>query len=121
MTKGDSFKVIKDHTSEFPDPITFSKGDELSVGERYDGPEDWTDWYWCHTVDGAMGWVPLQVLELIGANRAVAREDYTARELSVQAGETVIGTTRVNGWIWCEHADRHVSGWVPVSHLQRTT
>ncbi|WP_462156272.1 hypothetical protein [Pseudoalteromonas piscicida] len=33
------YQVIKEHTSEFPTPITFKQGARLNVGEEYGGEE----------------------------------------------------------------------------------
>jgi hypothetical protein len=38
--------------------------------------------------------------------------DYTARELSVQAGADVINGEAINGWVWVTDADGH-AGWIP--------
>lgn len=124
--------VLRAHASEFPQPIAFEAGARLRVGARYVpdpdevGEQEWTDWVFCR-LDGpgeprgasaAGGWVPLQILELIDADTAIAREAYTARELDVRAGERVIATRSLNGWAWCERADG-ASGWVPWRNLQR--
>lgn len=37
--------VIKRHISEYPNPIHFSGGNLLTVGEKYVGDEGWDDWY----------------------------------------------------------------------------
>jgi len=41
------YTVTRNHVSEFPEPISFSQGTCLTVGERYQGPEDWKDWVFC--------------------------------------------------------------------------
>jgi hypothetical protein len=38
------YLVIQDHRSEYPEPITFSEGASLTVGEEYEGPEGWDNW-----------------------------------------------------------------------------
>ena len=112
------YLVIQDHTSEFPEPITFKKGAPLTVGEKYEGPEGWENWIFCESPGQKGGWVPAQIIEIITDKTARAREDYTARELDVQKGELVIGTRVLNGWVWCEKSDRSESGWVPLENLQ---
>lgn len=113
------YLVVLDHVSEFPEPLTFSKGAVLSVGERYEGPEDWNDWYSCTTPGQQPGWVPSSVLEFLDDGRARALEDYTARELDVHIGETVLGSRVLQGWVWCQRPDASASGWVPLANLTK--
>jgi len=110
-------RVIREHVSEFPRPITFEAGAPLTVGEAYTGPEGWDDWFFCRTPGQEGGWVPARVIEFLEGGRARAREAYTARELDVRPGDTVFPGRTLNGWAWCEKAGTGESGWVPVSHL----
>ena len=112
-----SYKVIEDHVSEYPEPICFPAGTLLTVGEKYDGPEDWNDWFFCHATGQDGGWVPAQIIELLGPETGIALEDYTARELDVKQGDIVLGSRIMNGWVWCEDPIRSESGWVPLDHL----
>jgi len=114
------YLVIRDHTSEYPEPITFSKGDPLTVGEKYEGSEGWENWFFCNTPGQKGGWVPAQLIEIIDANTAYAREDYTARELNVREGCHLLGLKTMNGWVWCENPSTSESGWVPLENLQET-
>ena len=116
--KATRYLVIQDHTSEYPEPITFEKGAPLSVGEKHEGPEGWENWIFCESPGQKGGWVPAQIIEIITDKTARAREDYTARELDVQKGELVIGTRVLNGWVWCEKSGSSESGWVPLEILQ---
>jgi hypothetical protein len=110
--------AVQQHTSEYPQPITFSKGAVLTVGEQYAGPEEWANWFFCETEGQVGGWVPAQVIERTGDDTARATEDYTARELDVQPGDALVCSRTLNGWAWCERADASASGWVPLDHLQ---
>lgn len=105
------------HTSEYPDPIAFSEGTALTVGERYEGAENWHDWFFCSTQVHEGGWVPLQVIDITSEGRAYAREDYTARELDVQKGERLTGLKELNGWVWCVRDGSPDTGWVPRENL----
>lgn len=115
---GKRFLVIQDHTSEFPEPITFEKGTILTIGEKYQGKEPWENWYFCTTPGQKGGWVPAQVIEDVGAKASKALESYTARELNVVKGETVWGERILNGWVWCVKPDQSASGWVPLLCLE---
>lgn len=112
------YKVIRQHRSEYPEPIQFSKGVKLSVGEKYDGAENWNDWFYCRSEDNKEGWVPKQVFILESANTGTALEDYTAQELDVDVGNIVQGSRVLNGWLWCENNQTEKSGWVPMEKLE---
>ena len=107
------YRVIAAHRSEYPDPITFEAGTLLQLGERYDGPENWQDWYFCRTDSHPGGWVPLPLLELLEDGHARARERYTARELDTDLNEQLIASRRLNGWLWCLREASGETGWVP--------
>ena len=116
--KAKKYLVIQDHTSEYPEPITFAKGTPLIVGEKYNGPEGWDNWLFCETPGQIGGWVPAQIIEIVNDKTARAREDYTARELNVREGDLLLGTRTLNGWVWCKRIDSLESGWVPLANLQ---
>lgn len=112
------YLVIENHTSEYPEPITFAKGAPLTKGEKYEGPEGWDNWLFCETPGQKGGWVPEQIIEIVNDKTARALEDYTARELTVRKGDVLLGTRTLNGWVWCKSADSLESGWVPLLNLQ---
>lgn len=112
------YRVIQNHTSEFPEPIAFEKGTRLTVGERYDGPEGWENWVFCESPGQTGGWVPAQIIEMVADNTARALEAYTARELNVLEGELLLGERILNGWVWCKKSVGAESGWVPLENLQ---
>ena len=111
------YEVIRPHRSEYPEPITLSKGTALTVGERYEGEEGWQDWYFCSTAGQQEGWVPAQVFQLTAPGAGIAAEDYTARELDVEVGERLEGGRELGGWRWCSRAGGE-SGWVPLACLR---
>lgn len=108
------------HRSEYPDPIVLKQGDALIVGERYDGSEGWDDWYFCSTSAHAGGWVPAQVIARQADGSGHATEDYTARELDVDAGDVLVGGRVLNGWVWCRRDSPAGEGWVPLLAVQTT-
>ena len=110
--------VIKAHQSEFPNPIQLKAGDRFRVGETYEGPEAWANWYWCSALGQAPGWVPMQVISFQGDGTGIATMDYSALEMDVALGETVSGGETLNGWVWCTCADLSRTGWVPEENLQ---
>jgi hypothetical protein len=57
-----SYKIIKEHISSFPDPITLKKGDKVFIGREYSENPDWPNWIECKTQNGKKGWVPNSTL-----------------------------------------------------------
>lgn len=115
------YLVTKDYASAYPRPITFAKGAPLTVGRKDDGPEGWEDWFFCRTPGQEDGWVPGQAIEIVRGNVAIAREDYTAKELTVRRGEHVVGSRTLNGWAWCARPDDSEAGWVPLANLEEAS
>lgn len=110
--------AIAAHRSEYPEPITFTAGTVLQVGEHYAENAQWKNWYFCTTAEGAGGWVPEQVFQRASDPAlAVALQDYTARELDIDVGERLIATREMNGWKWCQKQSDGESGWLPMAVL----
>ncbi|MBE1236780.1 SH3 domain-containing protein [Phaeovibrio sulfidiphilus] len=114
------YKVIHRHRCEYPVPVSVHTGDRLRVGERYEGPEAWDDWYFCTAPDGVQGWVPGSVFRRLAGDQAEALEDYCSRELDVDDGETLTGLRSRNGWLWCRRPSTGEEGWVPLESLAPT-
>lgn len=114
------YKVITAHKSEYPNPITFTKGTLLQIGEKYQANPLWDNWYLCSVADQQDGWVPNQVIEWLNATHGCALQDYTAKELDVRPGEAVQVIRQLNGWAWCiKIPDEQHSGWLPQEKLTR--
>ena len=113
--------VVKPHLSEFPNPIRLKAGDRFSIGEMYEGPENWAHWYLCSAPGQEPGWVPMQVILLQEDGSGIASMDYTAQEMNVALGETVEGGKKLNGWVWCRDSTADREGWVPEDNLQTTS
>ncbi len=103
-------RVTKPHTSKYPNPITFKKGEDLQVGKEDDlNP----GWIWTITGDGNRGWAPIKILK-IDQSHARAVEDYTARELNTRQGEELKLLREMNAWFWVSNSAGD-TGWVPES------
>jgi hypothetical protein len=115
---GMRYKVTREHRSNYPNPITLSKGQTILLGKKYDDPEGWHGWIYCRTTCGTQeGWVPEQMIQAQG-NTGLILADYTARELDVGVGQEVLGFRKLNGWVWCEKASGSDAGWVPLDNLK---
>ena len=114
----ESYIALQGHTPEHTDPIRLAKGAPLRVGERYEGLEGWENWYFCETPgQAAGGWVPGQLIEYIDG-KAFALESFSSQELAIQAGERLLGSKTLNGWLWCRRLDGEAFGWVPLNILK---
>lgn len=110
--------VIKEHKSDYPDPIKLTKGDLVLVKERHVGLEGWENWLSCTNIKtGKTGWVPEQLLKQEN-NNTIATDDYSAHELSVSPGEIVEGLKELNGWLWCRNQNTHELGWLPLNAIK---
>ncbi|MBL8045912.1 MAG: hypothetical protein JNL09_05185 [Anaerolineales bacterium] len=102
-------RVIKTWTAIYTNPLTVQAGEQLKVGRPDD---EWPGWVWCETQTGVGGWMPERLLDEAGC----ARTAYTARELTVQAGELITLHQLESGWYWATTLSGQ-SGWVPASHV----
>ncbi|MER0496677.1 SH3 domain-containing protein [Aeromonas hydrophila] len=101
------------HHTCYPNPIAFRAGERVRIGLEDD---EFPGWVRTFTADGNEGWAPLSLLTSISAEEALARQDYTARELDVAAGERVRVERELAGWLWV-HNDQGQSGWIPASAI----
>lgn len=109
--------VVIAHQSNYPDPVAFKKGEYVTTGKRdteYDG------WVWVATSDGNQGWAPEQYLRpMAGSHKAVATQDYSAKELDTSVGDELTLHHELNEWGWFEKQDG-TCGWVPMNTTQKT-
>ncbi|WP_165216056.1 SH3 domain-containing protein [Affinirhizobium pseudoryzae] len=109
-----SFRVSQAWQASYADPITVREGDVLTLTGRTDLWEGHL-WLWARNPTGQEGWIPDRLVAQDGET-ARAAFDYSAQELTCEAGAIVSGTWHLNGWIWCRRADG-AEGWVPEKHL----
>ena len=112
------YQVIADWTATYRDPIRLVAGDPLELTGR---TELWDGhlWVWARSRDGREGWLPDSYI-VAGAGGehqgARARHAYSAAELDCRAGQILIGSATVHGWVWCRGPDG-AEGWVPARNL----
>ena len=111
-----TFRVREAYDAAYPDPLVVEKGDRLVFERR---PSEWSGWIWCTDAGGKGGWVPEAWVAIDGARCTMTR-DYSARELTVGAGDVLKASMEVSGWVWCI-GRRGDAGWVPLDHLEPTT
>lgn len=108
-------EVIQAYARVYENPIAFSRGQRVQVGERdQDNPE----WIWCAATDAREGWVHESFLEIdLDRSSGIGTRDYTALELSVAAGEKLERLERAGGWWFCQNATGE-TGWVPLENIR---
>jgi uncharacterized protein YgiM (DUF1202 family) len=89
-------------------PLSIQAGDTVTVGPR---DKSWTGWIWVSTTEGRGSYVPEEILSVEGTSAKVLAP-FSARDLSVQQGETVTALREVSGWLWCRNATGE-EGWLP--------
>ena len=113
------YSVTRDYRCAYPEPFTARRGERLAWERR---PSPWPGWIWARPERGAAGktregWVPEAWVRMEGETCVLLR-DYHGRELTVEAGETVMADFEESGWIWGS-TGRGEAGWVPLDHLER--
>ncbi|HXE72244.1 MAG TPA: SH3 domain-containing protein [Candidatus Nitrosotenuis sp.] len=101
-------RVQQDYSGAHTEPLEARAGERLHLSGRSD-PER-PGWLWARAPSGQSGWVPASYLE-----GDVLGRDYTARELSVRAGERVVPGAQEAGWCWVVRGSEQ--GWVPARCL----
>ena len=104
--------VIKDYGASDPDPLVISAGEELQVGKN---DTNWPAFVRCTNRAGNEGWVPEDFIKREG-DVAIARVEYSAVELTVKCGETLILEQEAGGWYWATNQTGQ-SGWVPAEYI----
>lgn len=122
----EKYNVVCEWTASYDNPIMLKKDEkvivDLSIKET--DPE-WADWIWCMAGNGMAGWVPIQILNMCETlpdekQIAITLEDYSAYELTVNQGDTVVGDSKcLNGWLLCRKENTAEEGWLPMRCLQQ--
>ncbi len=114
-----NWRVLVSRKSDYPDPIELKRGQQVTIGEIYEGNEKWKNWVFCTCcLTGKSGWVPEQIVEKTEvADQGTVLEEYSAAELDVSKGEILSCEKSLNGWLWCRNSDG-IEGWVPFENLQ---
>lgn len=111
------YKVVKERESEFQNPLSVKKWEEVTCLEKSNPEGDWASWILCRTYDNE-GWVPEQVVD-IQEDFGLITEDYNAVEFNLVLNEILIKEKEMNGWIWCykeEEPDK--KAWAPLNHIK---
>lgn len=111
------FRVIRSRKTEYENPISVKRGEEVLCIEDSDPNGDWAGWTYCKTDDNE-GWIPYQIIE---RNESTGHmlEDYCSVEFDLYEGEELIMETELNGWIWCyKSEDSATRAWAPLNCIE---
>lgn len=107
------YTVIKDHKSNYPDPIVLKKDQEVLYGKE---DTQFKNWIFCKSIaTNKKGWVPKQILtppNTFGISKVT--NDYSAQELTVSRGKLLFGLDHLNDWTYCKTQNGEF-GWIPTS------
>lgn len=110
-------RVIKQYRRQYPNPIEVRTGQRVDVGRE---DTEFPGWKWCKAPDGREGWIPIELLSPEGPSSAVLAEDYSALELTVDAGEELTIEAERHGWLLVRNSQGQ-RGWIPASHVAPIT
>ena len=105
--------VSQDYEASDPDPLVISAGEELHVGKN---DTTWPAFVRCRNGEGNEGWVPESFIERQG-DVGIARVNYSAVELKVKSGDSLLLEKEVGGWHLATN-EAGQSGWIPADHIQ---
>jgi len=113
VTMATQYRVIQDYVRKYHDPISFAEGEVIT---RQYKDDEFPGWWWCTDKRGKSGWVHESYF-CEDDYRYIASHDYSAKELSVKTGESVVGLGEVGGWLLAQSQAGEL-GWVPLAHVQ---
>ncbi len=115
MIDQQTYKVNTTYLAAYSEPLSAQKGEPVFFKRR---DPRYSGWLWCESVNGQRGWVPESWIGIM-EDGLVMQRDYTAAELSIDAGEELAVDITEAGWGWAHTGDGR-EGWVPMTCLQKT-
>jgi uncharacterized protein YgiM (DUF1202 family) len=112
MENGQKMRITRPYEVQYADPITAHAGESLTIRRADD---EFPGWRWCRALDGREGWVPVELLSS-EEPETVILQDYSARELQVQAGEDVVVEDARHGWVLVRNV-KGERGWIPADRV----
>ena len=114
ISKNDTAVVIKNHKSDFPNPLILNKGERLAIGDK---KTNFVGWIWCIAVDGNCGWVPEKFVKKTEDN-CMMLVDYDSTELAVTVGENLTILSQESDWVLCLNS-KNKRGWIPLENVRK--
>ncbi len=110
MASNRKVRVNRAYVAQYPNPIEVASGAKVRVGRE---DNEFPGWRWCTAPDGREGWVPVALLSITGTEATVL-QNYSARELTVAAGEEVEVEETRHDWLRVRNAEGQ-RGWIPAN------
>jgi len=106
-TAGSRVLVRAAYVAQYPNPVAFRAGETVQVG---DPDTEFPEWFWCRGPDAREGWVHSSFLSRT-MGRATGARDYSAKELTVEAGATGRVVHVLGEWAYLQRVcrDRYLS------------
>lgn len=104
-------KISKSYLTKYLNPIILNKRDKVILGRKEQKPV-WDGWIWAES-DNNAGQIPVQLVSTNDGINGIILDNYTAKELDVTEGDTVILIKELNGWYWVRHLITNEEGWIP--------
>ncbi len=112
----DKYITIKPWETNAPNHLEFRYNELIEITHKQPVNTEWKDWIWCHNSTNS-GWIPKDLIEIVDENTGKMLENYSAKELSIGAGEVVNGYKEYGGWVWSQHIETGERGWLPFEIL----
>ena len=111
-------KILKSYRTKYKNPLILKTGDSVTLGEE-EKEEKWKGWIRAFT-DDKEGWIPLQIIIISedGKTRTV-KENYSAKEIDVNEGDSIILINKLNGWSWIKLESTGEEGWIPDENIDQ--
>lgn len=107
--------VTAPHENRYPKPLQAVKGSFVLVDVAYSSSAEQDQWMFCRDdKSGIEGWIHESFLSMQGQGEAMLKADFSARELSVQSGDSIHFFRAVGGWGWCMAEKDGLAGWLPM-------
>lgn len=110
--KRKKYITIRPWESNAPHHLIIKEGEVVWFRNEEGENPNWKDWVYCESSINS-GWVPKDIIEIVDDSHVKLTEDYSAKELSVNTGDVLIGIKRHSGWLFCEHEMTNERGWLP--------
>lgn len=105
-------KLIKKRWNiQYNDPIKVKVGEIVQILEEEKKPK-WLGWLKCN-VAGQVGWIPCNIINVQQSGWGKVMESYSAKEVNVDAGDSVCVLKEQYGWLWVKKISDGEEGWIP--------
>ena len=117
IRKMKKFVTIQKWKTNYPNPILLEQNDIVEIIDKQNDNPKWENWIFCKKKD-KLGWVPTQIINRIEKQKAIVKENYSAKELNINVGEKVKIIKELNGWGWVKRELNNEEGWFPMEILK---